>query len=583
VSHAVKDTPELRRVLGIARRLAEDGATPELTALMTNALKSDGGTMTLRPLQALALRDIGVHRGAFCPMGVGDGKTIVSLMAAAVLEAKRPMLMLPAGLIENAERARRVDLAPHWLIPNHVRIFSYEMLGRAQSANELESYKPDALIFDEVHRLKNRDAACTRRVARYMAGHSSTAFVAMSGTIMRDSILDFAHILWWALKQGTPLPSTRHELEEWANALDEPKAGRPGQEYSRLEPGALLQFATREPVSSGTDLERARRGFRARLVETPGVVATAGDGERVDCSIYLKAQTYKVAPKTEDHFRTLRGDHSTPDTTFQYPGWQRPDGKEFETGVEVWACARQLALGFHYEWDPPPPKEWMTARRAWSKYVRGILSYSKTYDSPSVVVQAIDAGKIPDEGGVLAAWRKVKPSFKPRTVPVWHDDSVLEICAAWGKQPGIIWTEHGYFGRRLAQETGLPYFGRKGMNADGVYIEDSDSKTIIASIKANRDGRNLQHKWSRNLIVSPPDGADVWQQAIARTHRPLQKADEVIVDVLLGCREHVSAWRKAWAGTQAILDTVGGTPKLLLADVSFPSDAEIDSYRGPRW
>jgi hypothetical protein len=238
----------------------------------------------------------------------------------------------------------------------------------------------------------------------------------------------------------------------------------------------------------------------------------------------------------------------------------------------------------------------MTARRAWSKYVRGILSYSKTYDSPSVVVQAIDAGKIPDEGGVLAAWRKVKPSFKPRTVPVWHDDSVLEICAAWGKQPGIIWTEHGYFGRRLAQETGLPYFGAKGFDVDGRYIEDADPKrAIIVSIKANRDGKNLQGRdpsaaepngwrgYSRNLIVSPPDGADVWQQAIARTHRPKQRADEVIVDVLLGCREHVSAWRKAWAGTHAILDTVGGTPKLLLADVSFPSDAEIDSYRGPRW
>ena len=83
--------------------------------------------------------------------------------------------------------------------------------------------------------------------------------------------------------------------------------------------------------------------------------------------------------------------------------------------------------------------------------------------------------------------------------------------------------------------------------------------------------------------MSPPDGWDVWQQTIARTHRPGQKADEVTVDVLIGCREHVKAWRSAIAGTYAARDTVGGTPKLLLADVQFPSDEEVKGFRGARW
>ncbi len=534
--------------------------------------------MTLRPVQALALHDIGVYGGGFLPVGVGEGKTLISLLASYVLGATKPMLLLPAGLIENAERARRA-LSEHWLIPTNIRLHSIELLGCAQAERELDEYNPDALVVDEVHRLKNLRAACTRRVARFMAKHSGTPFVGMSGTVMGRSILEFAHILWWSLKQGTPLPATRHELEEWASALDELRPGQYGDVCS-LEPGALLELCSAE--DRGPDaVTTARRGFRRRLVETPGVVATAGDGERVDCSIYVRAKTYKVSPITDQHFRTLRGDARD---RVVYPGWQRPDGKVFEQGVEVWSCARQLALGFHYEWSPPPPPEWMAARKAWSAYVRAVLERSRKYDSPLVVVNAIDAGRLPDAGGVLEKWRAVRGAYKPNTVVVWHDDSALRTCAEWMKTPGIVWTEHDLFARRLAADTGCPYYGAGGLDAQGRYIEDGDPKhAIIASIDANSDGKNLQHKWWRNLVTSPPEGAKVWQQMIARTHRPGQTADEVVVDVLVGCREHVKAWRNAVSSTHAVRDTVGGTPKLLLADVTFPSDGEVERFVGARW
>ncbi len=564
VTDCVRNSAELRRILALPRRTDEDHTA--LAAELTDLLRTPKGTMTLRHVQALALQDIGTLGGGFLPVGVGEGKTLISLLTPYVLGAKRPMMLLPASLIENAERARE-QLGKHWLIPSNIRLYSYEMLGRAQAANELEDYAPDAFICDEVHRLKNLRAACTRRVARYMHRHQETAFVGMSGTIMRDSILDFAHILFWALKAAAPLPMVPHELDEWAGALDEVKSGKMGLEIDPVQPGALLQFCSAEELQR-PPTTAARLGFRRRLVETPGVVATAGDGERVDSSIYVRARTYEVEAITNQHFATLR------------QLWERPDGKMLEQGVDVWRHARELAVGMHYEWDPAPPEEWVSKRRAWSKYVRAVLAHSRTLDSPQVVVDAIDAGRLPDRDGVLAAWRDVKDTFKPNTVARWHDESVLKLCAKWAEQPGIVWTEHGFFGRRLSKETGLPYYGAKGLDAQGRYIEDSDSPTIIASIDANRDGKNLQHKWSRNLVVSPPDGWDVWQQCIARTHRPGQKADEVIVDVLVGCREHVNAWRKALAGTHAARDTVGGTPKILLADVS---GFDFDGMRGARW
>ncbi len=595
----VRRTADIERILALPRReLQTEDELKALAAELTEVLSIEGrcpgkpderglcdacgSPLTLRPVQALALHDIGVHRGAFLPVGVGEGKTLISLLAAYILGAKKPMLFLPASLIENAERARK-QLSNHWLVPTNIRMFSYEMLGKVGAEKVLEEYEPDAVLCDEAHKWKNIRAACTRRIARYMAKHSSTPVVAMSGTVMRDSVLDFAHLLWWCLKHGTPLPAERHELEEWASALDEPKPGRPGADFEPIDPGALLAFADPKVTAEEGPLVAARRGFRERLVSTPGVVATAGDGERVDCSIHITAKMYTVAPITEQHFQTLRGD---PKNRFDYPGWQRPDGKEFEQGVEVWSCARQLAIGLHYEWSPPPPDDWMKARKAWSAYVRAILQYSRTMDSPEVVVRAIEAGRLEDKGGVLAAWSAIRGKFKPNTVAVWHDETVLNLCAAWGKTPGIIWTEHGHFGRRLSKETGIPYYGAKGLDATGQYIEDGDGKrAIIASIDANRDGKNLQRKWNRNLIVTPPDGWDVWQQSIARTHRPGQTADEVEVDVLFGCREHASAWRKAVAGTYAARDTVGGTPKLLLADLSQIDEVvrRAENSSGWRW
>ena len=486
MNKGVRATSEVARILALPRR---DPNAPQLTGELTNLLRTPRGRMQLRPVQALALHDAGVYGGAFCPIGVGEGKTLITLLAPYVLEAQRPLLLLPAGLVEKTERERR-QLSAHWLIPSNLRLLSYEMLGRAQSALELEVYKPDAIICDEVHRLKNRRAAVTRRVARWMQAHPETRFIALSGTIMRKSLLEFGHILRWCLKDRAPIPKSDHELEEWASALDEDT-----DELRRLDPGVLRSFCD----SSVSSLSDVRRGFRRRLVETPGVVASAGDGERVDCSIYVRAITYKLQPITNRHFEKLRG------------AWLTPDDWPLCQGVDVWRHARELALGFHYVWDPRPPKRWMDARRDWAAFVREVLSRSRTLDSELQVAQACATGKLADDK--LRAWQSVRDTFTPHTVAVWHDDSVLDLCTEWMSRPGLVWTEHALFAERLSAETGIPYFGAKGLTSSGRFIDDADSKrAAILSIDANREGRNLQTKWSRNLVVSPPEGADVWQQ-----------------------------------------------------------------------
>lgn len=553
----------MRRILALPRR--EPIAPAGLAHVLTEFLKTPTGTMSLFPLQALALHDIGICGGAFLPLDVGEGKTLISLLAPSILNAERPLLLLKAHLITKTSR-ERAELAKHWRIPNNIRMMSYQMLGLVQSATELDLYKPDLIICDEVQSLKNRKAAVTRRVARYMHHHPETKFVAMTGTIMRRSIRDFAHVLRWSLKDRAPVPATDAETEDWANALDE----QLDNEFARFAPGALLRLADPEDISALGELPAARRGFGRRLRETEGVVCSAETGTKVSAKLKIRALRYDLSEPTIEHFRKLR------------EAWITPDGWELWEASQIWQHARELALGFHQVWDPRPPAPWREARRKWFSFVREVLSRSRTLDSPEHVALACDAGKLP--GQPLDEWRAIKDTFAPNPVPVWHDDGALHAAAAWMREPGIVWVEHIPFGQRLSELTGAKYYGADGLAADGEFIDDApEGRSIIASVKANREGRNLQKKWCRNLVTTPAEGADLWQQLIGRTHRTGQRAPVVVVDVFAGCAEHVRAWRKANAGALSIRDTVGTQSKLLLADIEWPSEDEIATWSGPRW
>lgn len=559
----VERTDCFERIKALPRRdpVCPSGLAEELTTL----LKTPNGTMSLRPLQALALHDIGVCGGAFLPLDVGEGKTLTSLLAAYVLDAQWPLLLAPANLLQKTARDMR-ELATHWKIPRNISLMSYQMLGLVQSERALELHDPDLIILDEAHKVKNRDAAVTRRVTRYLAAHPDTKVVAMTGTIMRRSLRDFAHILRWALKEGAPVPLRDIEVDEWARCLDE----RIDNEWERVGPGPLVELAAPSDRSSD-DVVTARRGFRRRLRETPGVVCSADSGTAVDVGIKIRAIRYDVSPAMETHFEALRRDKVA------------PNGDELWESSEAWRHAREMALGFVQRWDPPAPEEWRQPRKEWFQFVRGVLQHSRIWDSPGHVEIACDAGRLPSDK--LEAWRKVKDSFAPNSVPFWVDDCALKVCADWMRRgPGLVWVEHVFFAERLAAMTGAKYYGAKGLAADGEFIDDADPKNAaIVSVDANREGRNLQRLFHRNLITCPAEGADVWQQLLGRTHRTGQTKD-VEVDVLFGCAEHARAWLRALSGAESVRDTVGSASKLLIADTDdMPTADEIASWSGARW
>jgi hypothetical protein len=552
-------TQELIRISKLPRRSRSEKEVDELVVEMTELYRIVGGEMTLRPVQAEALLEIGTIGGAFGPISVGKGKTGISVLAP-VANAERPLLVVPAKLIAKTERDRRT-LARHFMAPEFLRVMSYEWLGRAQAAEALEKYQPDLIVGDEIHFLRNPRAAVTRRFRRYMQAHPETKFVALSGTITKRSIIDYAHLLFWCLKDQSPLPRNFNDLELWADALDE----RKGQ-TRRADPGYLEILCNEEEKEIWKYDRRAaaRSAFRRRLVETPGVIATAQSD--VDATLTIEAVEPPLSSVTEDAFKILRRD------------WKLPDGKTMMDGLEHARHARELSLGFFYRWDPWPPREWLEPRKKWSKFVRGVLKHSRTWDSEK---QVRDAHPDSEE---LAEWLAVRDTFEPNTTPVWLDDSVLKFCAEWAeRERGIVWTGHVTFGERLEKDFGLCYYGKRGRDARGRMIEDHPVGTpLVASIASNSEGRNLQ-AWSTSLITSPPPNGKGFEQLLGRMHREGQEADEVKFDVICNAAEHVGAVWQAVSDCRYVQDTTGAPQKILLAGLNIPTADEIVFRTGPRW
>jgi len=538
---------------------------------MTERLKTTQGTWKLRPKQALALHDIGVYGGLVGSLRVGAGKTLITMLAPTVLDppARVPLLILPASLIKKTEDERK-ELAKHWKVARNLRILSYEFLGRIGAANLFSQYTPDLIILDEAHRAKNKKAGVTKRLLRYMRELPDTRVIVLSGTVVKKSLKDAAHLIRWALKDNSPIPLHDGELEEWADALDDGVNA-----LRRVNPGPLVELAASGP-RTGDELTDARRAFRQRLSETPGFVETTGD--QVDCSLNITAKRYPEHPVTNGHFDTLRSKWETPD------GWQESEA------VAIWRHARELALGLHYVWDPRPPQEWLDARRAWAKFVRDTLSRSRTLDTELQVVNAVKSGAL--RSPELHDWLRIKPTFTPVPRAQWHDDSALETCQAWMEEnPGIVWVEHTFFAEELSRRTGIPYFAQGALTKTGESLPQlaqairekrEKVRPIICSVAACGTGQNLQ-PWNQNLITTGITQAADAEQLLGRTHRDGQEADEVSAEFLLGCREHWDAWQRVMSQARATEDTYGADQKVLIATVDFPSEAEIVALKGARW
>nr|NIY14189.1 hypothetical protein [Nitrospinaceae bacterium] len=346
-----------------------------------------------------------------------------------------------------------------------------------------------------------------------------------------------------------PVPLSWQELSEWADALDEKIP-----EGQRVKPGALRRFCNKE--------ESARQGFRRRLTETPGVVATSEEVLGTSLRVLEWKTDHKPSEKLLAAIDKVR------------KTWETPNGDIITEAVDMWRHMRELALGFWYRWNPPAPRDWLEARRAWKSHVREVLRHNRRrLDTELQVWNECERSESPPR--VWTDWKEIRDEFRPNTVAEWIDDHAIRNCLRWlVHNDGICWVEHRAFGEQLAQVARVPYFG-----AGDDRILDTEETAIVASIRAHSQGKNLE-RWSRNLVPCPMTSGKEWEQLLGRTHRPGQEADEVICEVGLDWPELAASFEQARADALYIEDTIGQRQKLNYADLVITDTKEPRSGSG---
>ncbi len=599
---AVRASSDLRRVLSLPRRPPVELEGPRGEALvdvMTARLRrpdrppgSPCGCAAmgrrcvdrLLPSQAWALWEAPLTNpdasgrprgGLLAPIRVGGGKTMLDILMATVIpDCRVAVLLLPPGLVEQLVieylAVREHFVVPSlvlppgrdesgWLVPGRpaLHVVPYSQFSRGASSRKLESLRPDLVLADEVHQLKNRKAVRTGRVLRYFAEFPETRLCGWSGSICSKSILDFAHLLAFALGDGSPLPLEPGEVESWATAVDPSDWPAPA--------GALRDLVSIPGESVVVALGR-------RIRETRGVVST-GQNAKVVATPVLRERALPAMPRALlDLRKQLR------DT------WARPDGEELLTALDVERCARQLACGFYYRWRFPGNPEraavdaWFDARKALGREMREMLKFPEPdLDSPGLLANAAERARVGYEGDLPVwpceawdRWRAVKDTVAHVTEAVWVDEYVAADAAAWGlENRGIVWYEDTAFGERVAKLSGLPLH-RGGPGAERRILSEKGDRSIVASISSHTEGRNgLQFLFATEFFTVPMASGKEWEQALGRLNRLGQKEDEVVTWV----NRHVPEFRESLDRALRLAKYVEGlmtaSQLLLAADVEW--------------
>ena len=507
---------------------------PAAVAELSCAL-NPSGRQVLRLIQAMALRESLQLGGVWCAARVGAGKTLIAGLLATLYEDQRPLVVVPGGHGDKTELEFAGYRKLGWELSHKIQVVSYSDIARDVDEKLLRTYSPGRLICDEVDKLRRvgkSGSGTAKRVSQWMAANPTTGFDAMSGTMFKEGLKDYGHILNWTLKGNAPVPELPGRISAWHTALKEGKASKSvWKELTGCE--------------AGPDF---RKAFRERLWYSPGVLIS------VDCFDGVPLNLEKVQIDAERALDRLYETGETPDGLDVVD-----DGREDSESIDgTWAVERQMALGFYYKPDPDPPKPWAKARRDWFRFVRRMIE-SGDFNTELQVRRWAEKA----QDSIWLSWKAIQPTFQPRFIPVWLNDNAIEFARAWGRDGGTLWTDHRAFAERLSAETGWRWFAGGGRDQSGMMIEQCRDKTVIVSRQANGTGRNLQH-WNRALVTALPGNGRDMEQLLGRQHREGQM-NPVHIDILMGCRAHHADLAKVIDLSQQELEETGRKNKILTA------------------
>lgn len=555
---SVLRTVDFSRIEALPRRKLDVREAEDAARFLTKLFAEPGADVALRAWQGQAIFECVEYRHLCGGLPVGQGKTLITWLLPLALGAKRPVLILPASLIDKTRADFRSYLGK-WRRPAvPPRLITREELALDKNADLLDCINPDLVMVDESDELANPIAGATNRIDRFRVSHQDKAkcvFATMSGTLIRLSILGNWHLLCWSLLEDAPVPLSHTEAKVWAAAIDE-AIREPGR---RPHPGVL-----------GPTIPAAREWYRRRLIETPGVIIVDEDSA-ADIPLTIRTRLSREDPTLDRHYSEFL-------RRFRNPG-----GIEVTDPLSRWTLDALMGCGLYNYYDPEPPIEWRLARRAEAKFVRDrILRTRRSRRPVDTEKQVLNRYR---DDPVVVEWLRQKPTFDPRKATrfKWFSDSTLQSALDWlaeSPEPGVVWCGSKEFGKRLAAKARLPYYGSKGRTQGGGGLHCADtSRSLVASWPANKRGFNLQ-PWRRALIVLPPQSAKFLEQIIGRHHRAGQDR-EVVVDILLTSGGTIDAFEAALKEARFSKQVTSLTQKVLRAKIvrAKPRLTEQNKYR----
>lgn len=354
----------------------------EITAISREVVQADAFEkgFRLHAEQAGALLAWDLYEGLFGPIGVGKGKTFITLLIADRAHrqgtSKKSLLIVPPTILAQLEltdipKARKLFGIRVPIISLSGRnqssrgavarsdkrglyIMPYTFLSTKDAEEILAGIAPDLLILDEAHRVKNHKAARTRRLMRYVERAGNVRMVALSGTITSKSIRDYHHLCTHALREQSPLPISPLLTDNWAMAIDanaDPSQAQTGP-ITPLMDWAVREFPEHE-IPKGVPGFRA--AFRLRLNTAPGVVAS-GDTD-IGTSLVLHNEPVAHPAEAEGYAEVERLMKQVEEL------WISPSGDEIEHGMHKWRHLYELTAGFYYHLRWPSAEEVQARQR----------------------------------------------------------------------------------------------------------------------------------------------------------------------------------------------------------------------------
>jgi hypothetical protein len=530
----------------------------------------------LFPVQVDAIHSFIKYGGLFAPISVGGGKTLITLKIADWVfhnGLERSLLIVPSQVYEQLVKAdipmARWNMSlsvPFFFLGGKSKqrrknivlgrragcyIMPYSYLSTTDTTFLLNTIAPELLICDEAHRIKNRRAARTRRLMAYIM-EKRPLIVALSGTITSKSLMDYQHLLRYALDENSPVPRIQAIAQDWANILD--SNAQPGDNQLRilrpLHTWAKTNFPS-EPFPQ--TVSGYRKAFRNRLHTAPGVVASFESG--IGTSLIFHNSP---ADMPGEKLKTLM---ETVEQT-----WKTPNGDEIDHAIHKFKWLYELSVGFYNQLIWPTPENLAERRQisiseaevlleralehhmAAQEYAIALREYLK-HPNPQIDTPMLVGREIATNGGrrvgreLAELWKHMKNlDFENRperdSSQVRVDDFKIKAMIKWVQsidQGGLIWVYHQEMGKwaiEALREAGIEVlYAPAGAHGNRVILNPKNaSKLIVASMTAHGEGKNLQ-AFQNQYFLQWPRSAKLAEQVLGRTHRRGQQADTLIIEM----------------------------------------------------